>query len=431
MTPFSSAQPLLEITAAHKQGLAVGIPSICSAHPAVLDAAMQNPGTGTVLIEATCNQVNQLGGYTGMTPADFARYVEGVAARAGLDPRRILLGGDHLGPNPWRVEPARSALDKARQMVAAYVQAGFAKIHLDASMPCADDASLPPEEIAARAADLCAVAEGARGEAAPVYVIGTEVPTPGGARGTDTGHGLQVTSPADALETIAIFQRAFRKRGLDAAWERVVALVVQPGVEFGDVDIHPYERGAASGLSRAIEGLPGLVYEAHSTDYQTRAELRQLVQDHFAILKVGPGLTFAYREAVFALAHIEEAWLGGDSGVALSGLFSAAEQTMLADPRDWADYYHGTTGEQAFARRYSLSDRMRYYWLREPLHSAVSRLFLNLEGRKPIPLALLSQYLPGEYARVREGRLENTPSALARSRSQTVLEDYSTACAGP
>jgi tagatose-1,6-bisphosphate aldolase non-catalytic subunit AgaZ/GatZ len=34
-----------------------------------------------VLIEATCNQVNQDGGYTGMTPADFRRFVEDIAAR--------------------------------------------------------------------------------------------------------------------------------------------------------------------------------------------------------------------------------------------------------------------------------------------------------------------------------------------------------------
>ena len=383
-----------------------------------------------VLVEATCNQVNPWGGYTGMTPADFARYVAGIAAKAQVDPRRILLGGDHLGPNPWRREPAQSALDKARQMVAAYVQAGFAKIHLDASMPCVDDHSLPPEEIAARAADLCAVAESARGEAEPIYVIGTEVPTPGGARAAsaDAQQGLQVTRPTDALETIDLFLRAFQKRGLHSAWERVVALVVQPGVEFGDTDIHAYDHHAALGLSRAIESVPGLVFEAHSTDYQTRAALRQLVQDHFAILKVGPGLTFAYREAVFALAHIEEAWLGGDSGLVLSGLFSAVEQTMLADPRDWADYYHGSPSELAFARRYSLSDRMRYYWLREPLHGAVERLFLNLEGRKPIPLALLSQYMPAEYTRVREGLLENSPTALARSRIQAVLEDYRAAC---
>ena len=49
-----------------------------------------------------------------------------------------------------------------------------------------------------------------------------------------------------------------------------------------------------------------MVYEAHSTDYQTRDALRALVKDHFAILKVGPGLTFAMREALWALDAIDQ-----------------------------------------------------------------------------------------------------------------------------
>ena len=276
-------------------------------------AAMQpaaGPRETILLVEATCNQVNQLGGYTGMTPARFTSFLSEIARGVGLPNGRILLGGDHLGPNPWRKEPPAAALAKAAEMVQAYVRAGFNKIHLDASMGCAGDDPLSPEQIAARAAELCTAAESAAGETpgrpAPVYVIGTEVPPPGGSKGSSgKSAGPEVTSPQDALETIAVFQRAFQARGLEAAWERVIALVVQPGVEFGDAEIHNYQRSAAAGLARAIENQPGLVYEAHSTDYQTRAALRELVEDHFAILKVGPGLTFAYREALFALGAIE------------------------------------------------------------------------------------------------------------------------------
>lgn len=72
------------------------------------------------------------------------------------------------------------------------------------------------------------------------------------------------------------------------------------------MQVHEYHREEAQTLSRFIEAQPGLVYEAHSTDYQSREALRALVEDHFAILKVGPALTFAFREAVFALAAIEE-----------------------------------------------------------------------------------------------------------------------------
>src|SRR5580704_13310551 len=81
-----------------------GVTSVCTAHPMVIEAALLlGLRTGRrVLVEATCNQVNQEGGYTGMTPADFRRFVEAIAARVGLDRSRIVFGGDHLGPNPCK-----------------------------------------------------------------------------------------------------------------------------------------------------------------------------------------------------------------------------------------------------------------------------------------------------------------------------------------
>ena len=96
--------PLQSLIARHQHGIACGVTSICSAHPLVIEAALrhaQRHDLPFVLFEATCNQVNQDGGYTGMTPADFVRFVHAIAHQVGLDPARILLGGDHLGPNPW------------------------------------------------------------------------------------------------------------------------------------------------------------------------------------------------------------------------------------------------------------------------------------------------------------------------------------------
>lgn len=423
----SSPSPLLEIVAAQKRGQARGIPSVCSANPWVLAAACQQARQSPLLVEATCNQVNQFGGYTGMTPQDFADFIHNILESNGLPFDRLILGGDHLGPSPWQDESAASAMHKAAEMVEAYVYAGYTKIHLDASMPCVDDAAsrpLPPEVSASRAADLCAAAETVAGTSKPVYVIGTEVPVPGGAR---AGHeGLVVTDPDEARQTIDLFRQTFEQRGLDGAWVRVIALVVQPGVEFGADEIHTYDREKARGLSRMIESVPGMVYEAHSTDYQLPVHLKQLVEDHFAILKVGPALTFAFREAVFALAHIEREWLAG-KGVVLSNLVETAEQVMLAEPKDWQKYYPGTPIEQAFARKYSRSDRIRYYWPRPDLQTALQRLFANLSNC-PAPLSLLSQYLPAQYARVRQGMLENTPQALVQDRIRNVLREYDWAC---
>ncbi len=409
------------IVAAQKFGEPRGIASICSAHPLVLEAALRHGREygKPVLIEATCNQVNQFGGYTGMTPEDFARQVGELAERVGLPREHLILGGDHLGPLPWAREPTEVAMGKAADLVRAFVRAGFTKIHLDCSMPLGGETGVTLETIAWRTAQLARVAEEAAEErrSALRYVIGSEVPPAGGARAEE--EPPPVTRPEDVAETIEAMQRAFLSMGLEAAWERVIALVVQPGVEFGHEVIYEYDRAAAAPLARFIEGVPGLVYEAHSTDYQLPRALRAMVEDHFAILKVGPALTFALREAVFALAHIEAA-LGLEPP---SGICEAFETAMLSNPDHWRKYYRGDPQSQKLARQYSLSDRIRYYWTVPEIQVAFQRLMRNL-GDRPIPLGLLSQYLPDEYRKVRLGELRNHPRELLLGKVIGVLKTY-------
>lgn len=132
---------LLSLIERHKQGNATGIYSVCSAHPLVLEAAIKQAAQDNqlVLIEATSNQVNQFGGYTGMTPKDFAEHVFTLAEHLKFPVENIVLGGDHLGPNCWQHLPANQAMEYSEQMINDYVLAGFKKIHLDCSMSCADD----------------------------------------------------------------------------------------------------------------------------------------------------------------------------------------------------------------------------------------------------------------------------------------------------
>ncbi|MFC6634854.1 D-tagatose-bisphosphate aldolase, class II, non-catalytic subunit [Microbulbifer taiwanensis] len=420
---------LQELIAANLGGQPQGIYAVCSAHGLVLEAAMEQAlADGTpLLIEATANQVNQFGGYTGMQPADFFDYVMTLADRVGLAASRILLGGDHLGPVCWQAEAAETAMAKAGDLIDAYVTAGFSKIHLDCSMPCADDQlPLADETIAARAADLCRVAEQAARHCGDnrdiVYIIGTEVPPPGGAR--ETIAELEVTDPAHARNTIELHRAAFERLGLTDAWQRVVGLVVQPGVEFDHTSVIDYQPARAVKLKSLAEEAGGIAFEAHSTDYQTRNHYRQLVRDHFAILKVGPQLTFALREALFALSHIEEEL----PGIAQkSRLRETCEQRMQDEPKYWQSFYEVTEEQRPLYRRYSYSDRIRYYWPDAEVQRASARLFDNLSGN-PLPLPLVSQYFPEEYREIREGRLANEPRALVKARIRKVTADYAHAC---
>ena len=403
-----------------------GIYSVCSAHSLVLDASLrQAKADGSpMLIEATCNQVNQDGGYTGMTPSDFRDYVLDIAAEVGFPEQQLVLGGDHLGPNPWTSRTAAEAMANAKVMVVDYVRAGFAKIHLDASMACADDVEPVPDDIIAeRATELCAAAEAAIPDpsAPPVYIIGTEVPVSGGAQ--EDLDELATTRIPDLQQTIETHRRKFTEHGLGDAWERVIGVVVQPGVEFDHASVIGYQPAKAQELSEAILGFDNIVYEAHSTDYQTETELRNLVTDHFAILKVGPALTYAAREALFALSYIEQEWIVDRP---LSNLRQVMDERMLEHPKNWAKYFPGSDEEQAFARKYSFSDRSRYYWADPEIEASVQVLLKNLTER-PAPMTLLSQFMPLQYAAFRAGTLNKDPLSLVRHQIQEVVSIYARA----
>lgn len=435
---MNGLHPMKEIVRKQKTGTPAGIYSACSANDLVLEAVMERAkaDNDVVLIEATANQVNQYGGYTGMLPADFKNFVYKLADKVGFPKDRIILGGDHLGPLTWKNEPAQSAMEKAKELIRQFVLAGFTKIHIDTSMHLGDDNAnekLDTKVIAERGAILAEVAEQAfkelkasRPDAVhPVYVVGSEVPIPGGSQ--DEEEGLQVTRVADFEETVQVFKDAFAKRNLESAWDNVVAVVVQPGVEFGDESIHEYDREAAKDLCNALKKYPNLVFEGHSTDYQTKYALREMVRDGIAILKVGPALTFALREALFSLASIENELITEDTGRKPSRFIEVLEEAMVKNPDNWKKHYHGNEHKLKLARKYSMSDRCRYYLPLPEVQEAIDRLFDNLRSVN-IPLTLISQYMPVQYTKVREGKLSTDPASLAKDRVVNCIDEYLFAC---
>lgn len=425
---------LTNLIATKNQPESVGVYSACSANPYVIEAVLQRgkEDGSCVLIESTANQCDQFGGYTGMTPLDFKKFVHTLCDKTGFDKQALFLGGDHLGPLTWAHHNEKKAMELATELVRQYVHAGFTKIHIDTSMKVADDPAdirLTDAVIARRGAKLVRVAQQAyealqkndSNAVPPVYIVGSEVPVPGGAVG-NVDDGVQVTTVQDFQNTVAAFQQAFLEEGIMEVWAQVIAVVVQPGVEEKDSGCTDYSRANAAMLMQSIAQCPSLVFEGHSTDYQTRTKLREMVEDGVKILKVGPGLTFAMREALFALSYIE------DEVVQLSGqthsrFREVLDHAMLENPTYWSKHYKGTECEVAYKRKFSFSDRARYYMPTAQVTQAMQKMIENLR-EFGIPLGLLSQFMPIQYAQVREGMLENNPDALIISRIINTIDEY-------
>lgn len=427
--------PLKKIVELQKQGKNVGIYSVCSANGYVIEAALKRGMSdgSCVLIESTANQCDQNGGYTGMKPADFKRFVLDIAEKNGFDKDRIFLGGDHLGPLTFAYKDESEAMADAEELIRHYVGAGFTKIHIDTSMKLNSDdpnARLSDEIIAGRGARLAQVAEETYRKLLqsdpdaipPVYIIGSEVPIPGGAVGGED-NGVQVTKVEDFRNTVQTFEKAFQAAGLDdEVWNRVIGVVVQPGVEEKDSGCTEYDRDKAKELTESIKDFPTLIFEGHSTDYQTKIKLRELIEDGVGILKVGPGLTFAMREAMFALENIERELLYG-TDTEPSRFAETLDAAMLKDDKHWKKHYQGTELEIRLKRKYSFSDRCRYYMPVSDVEKASERLISNLRTTG-VPLNLLSQFMPIQYTKVREGLLENDPVALIEDRITNTIDEY-------
>jgi D-tagatose-1,6-bisphosphate aldolase subunit GatZ/KbaZ len=443
----ATMHPLRELLDQRKAGRMVGMYSACTAHPLVIEAVIEKAiETGTyALIEATANQVNQFGGYTGMTPVDFAQFVRSIADGCGLPHDRLILGGDHLGPLVWKEQPLEEALAKAKDLIAAYVKAGFTKIHLDTSMKLGDDSDdwVAGSNIGRRAAVLARVGEETNGHPwdllfgsgtmtnpdypiKPVYVIGSEVPTPGGAQ--DADESIQITTPESLDGMYDTFKWHFRNRGVENGFARIIAVVVQPGVEFSDTTVTAYDREKAADLCAALKDNPGLakqgiVFEGHSTDYQSREHLKQMVEDGIAILKVGPALTFALREALFALSDLEDELALSRATLTPSDFKTVLIDAMKADSTHWKDHYHGTDDEIEYKLKYSYSDRCRYYLPLPEVEHAMDVLIENIDSNE-IPFALLEKHMPIQYQQVKDGVLPLGARELIKDRIKDCISDY-------
>lgn len=424
--------PIKEILEKRNLGINSGIASYCTANNIVLETILEYylDSRDYVLIECTANQVNQFGGYTNMTPDDFVEYVYGIADNVGFPKDKIILGADHFGPLAWADKSETEAMENAKELVRLAVLAGYTKIHLDTSMFLgSDDTSkkLSDEIIARRGAELYKVCEEAFDERCekfpdsihPVYVIGSEVPIPGGEyKEKDT---LEVTSPKDFENTIKTYDEMFREYRFPNAWDNIIAVVVQPGVEFSNEYIDDYNRNNSVELCNKLKEYPNLVFEGHSTDFQFGEKLKEMVEDGVAILKVGPALTYALREGLFSLSLMEKELIKEDSEK--SNFIEFLDEIMVENPKDWEKYYQGSELEKELQRKYSFSDRSRYYMARDDINDTITKLFENIDSHF-IPLGMIKQLFPNAYIQIRKEDVCKNAKDLVKSNIFDVLDDY-------
>lgn len=425
--------PLKTLIENRKTDKSLGIPSYCTANDLVIEALLiqAKAENRPVLIEATANQVNQFGGYTGMKPIDFVNFVYKIADKVGCSKDLIILGGDHLGPLTWKNLDEAEAMEKSKVLVYDFVKAGFTKIHLDTSMKVASDdkdAMLPTSVIAERGVILFGECMKAFSEiddgtkVRPVFVIGSEVPIPGGA--TEAEEGISVTKVSDFKDTINTYKEIFAKHGLENAFEDIVGVVVQPGVEFGDSQVFLYDRAEAKDLSASINDYSGIVFEGHSTDYQTKECLKDMVEDNIAILKVGPAMTYRFREALFMLSYMEKELLPTDKH---ANFIETLDAVMIEKPDNWKSHYHGTEQELKLARKYSYSDRARYYFTDHVVKDSIDKLMENMAAVN-IPMNILHQFMPNQYEKVMRDTLSNNAFDLLFDAVLEMALDYDYAC---
>ncbi len=420
---------LKSILEARKTNKNIGVPSYCTANDLVLKALLINAAKTNrpVLIEATANQVNQFGGYTGMKPQDFTNFVYAIADEVSCPKELIILGGDHLGPLTFAKEDEEKAMELSKELVREYVLAGFTKIHLDTSMKVGSDSKdemLKTEVIAKRGAilyDVCIKAfEEIESEdkVRPVFIIGSEVPIPGGA--TEEEEGISVTKVADFKDTVDTYRRVFKELGYDNAFDDIISVVVQPGVEFGDAQVFLYDSEEAADLCGSLKDYENICFEGHSTDYQTKECLKSMVEDGIAILKVGPALTYRLREALFALSYIENSVVSVDKR---SYFIEVLEETMLKNPNNWNKHYHGDETQLKIARKYSYSDRCRYYMSDENIKNTITKLLDNLKDME-LPMNILHQFMPAQYDKIMHGEIKNDINDILNDAILEIPKDY-------
>ena len=328
------------------------LPSFCTSNFDVLKVLMvfNKYHKLPTLIESTSNQVNQFGGYTGLEPKQFKKKIEKLCKLVKLPSRQLIIGGDHLGPLPWKNINTKSAMKNAKVLVKKCLKAKYNKIHIDTAIICKDEKNINRNIIVNRCEDI--LKSISKKDLKNIFlVVGTEVPFAGG------GDHLKpvITNLESIKKEYLLYSQMFKRKKI--LNKTPFALVIDPGIGFNNRKV------TTSNLTGFIKKKlfskkQNFYFEAHSSDYQSKENLKKLVDNNFKFLKVGPELTHIYAKSIFEMQNIEKLIRKKK----LSNIGDTLLNEMNTNKDYWKNYYKGSKKKINFLMFNSYLDRSRYYW---------------------------------------------------------------------
>lgn len=364
-----------------------------------------------ILLESTSNQVNQFGGYTGLTPRQFYKKIDKLKKKIKIKNKQVMIGADHLGPLPWKKLNSKIALKNAKTLIKKCISLKYDKIHIDSTIVCKDDKNLNLNLIRSRSAKIFNTVP-KKDIKNIFFVFGSEVPFAGGGNTNKIKPSVLNNIKVDYFLYNSIL------KNLNSNKKNKFSLVVEPGMAFSNSKISlPKLKKFKKNLSFSKKN--NFSYEAHSTDYQRLVTLKKLVKNNFRFLKVGPELTFDFYQAIKKMEKIEDTNCNQKSNISYELM-----KAMSKDNKYWKDYYKGTKKKIEFLKLNSYLDRMRYYWDSKNVKKSMIKLFKNIDT---IPQKVLKKELKlksNEEKQIDKINLKNSDYIIFYYLNSTIKKYY-------
>ena len=396
----------------NKSILKHSLPSFCSSNFDVLKSIMifakyQN---FPVLIESTSNQVNQYGGYSGLKPFQFEKKIRRLAKFIKLNNKSLMIGGDHLGPLPWKDLDEATAMKNSKKLVKDCLKAKYEKIHIDTAIICRGEKKIDRHTVIQRCDEILSVFS--KKDFDNVFlVIGTEVPFAGG------GHAIK-SSPTtfeSIKEEIDLYSTILKKK-------KKFALVIEPGIGFGNFSVIQAKL-KNFGKRLIFSKKNNFVYEAHSSDYQKISSLKKLVKNNFKFLKIGPELTYFYAKSIFKMEEFEKK--------SYKNNFSNIKNIILKEMKNnnsyWIDYYKAKKKKLDNLKFNSYLDRLRYYWSSKNILNSKKKLFININKINKKKFIRYTDFKEKDLILKEKLKLNNSEFIIYKS-IEPILKRYYSAC---